>query len=218
MGTTRVLINESRRNTNVWRWIHTHLILGHYGPHPGVWGMWQVWMRRVTCMNEACHVYEWGVSLISYLSMRHVTQVATPLGAELKQKTQKTPLHPTGWRITIGCLICIGHFPQKSPVISGSLAEHDLQLKASYESSPPCTGESLLNCIWINTGLFWQVLRSLLTCIWVFECGIVEQVTSYTLSGSLSSHVCTYFQVSLDVYVGLFLDVYRSLLTCIWVP
>jgi len=43
----------------------------------------------------------------------------------------------TGWRKTIGCLIVICHFPQKSPIISGSFAKIDLQLKASYGSLPP---------------------------------------------------------------------------------
>jgi len=52
-----------------------------------------------------------------------------------KRAIQKT------WRVakTIGCIVFIGHVPPKSLIINGSFAETDLQLKESYESSPPCT-------------------------------------------------------------------------------
>ena len=77
-------------------------------------------------MTHSYHTYEWGVLDIW---MSHVAH--------------------TGWQRPIGCLILIGHFPQKRPIISGSVAKNDLQFNASYGSSPFC----------INISKCWFLFR-----------------------------------------------------------
>jgi len=63
----------------------------------------------------------------------------------------------TGWRRSLGCLIFVGHFPQKSPTLGGSFAKNDLQLTASYDIACVCT-KSTGNLNKIVQGMGW--LRS----------------------------------------------------------
>ena len=55
------------------------------------------------------------------------------------KKEEKISQECTGWRRPIGCLIFVGHFPHKRPIISGSVARNDLRVQAPYGSAPPVT-------------------------------------------------------------------------------
>ena len=77
---------------------------------------------------------------------------------------EKRPVMTTGLRRCIGCLIFIGLFLQNSLIIGGSIAKRDLQLKASYASSPPCIQDPDFHCndhfeTHLFGNAFWRVFE-----------------------------------------------------------
>ena len=61
-----------------------------------------------------------------------------PYGLAGKNQSNTGNLHYKSSNIKCSSHVFIGLFQHKSPIIDGSFVERELQLKASYASSPPC--------------------------------------------------------------------------------
>jgi len=97
----------------------------------------------------------------------------------------------TGWPKYLVCLIFIGHFPQKSLIMSGSFAESDLHLKASYAFLPPC--------------------------IWYLYAEICSVCVCVCLGGNISPHTHTHTHTSTYMCMCMWRYTHKSTYTYVYV-
>jgi len=137
----RVLIAGSEQMSHV-----AYINMSHENEswHTHEWVMPHTWVSHVTHTDT-----ERSVQVASKWVMSHTyiwvmkMSYGTHMSESYRTHRQVVLIIGTGWRRPIGCLIYVGHFPQKSPVMTCSFAKIDLQLEASNGSSPPCCEEMM---------------------------------------------------------------------------
>jgi len=110
----------------------------------------------------------------------------------------------TGWRRLIGSLIFIGHFLQTSPIFSGSFVENDLQLRGSYESSPPCIPPLTIGGFFVNRQF-----------VCIDEHSGFLFIVFFVKGGSMYMYI--YLYIYIYMYIRIHTYIYRSVFTHVFV-
>jgi len=123
-----------------------------------------------------CNVSQWGMRV--NISWHICARVCQTCGYMISH---------TRWRRPIRCLIFIGHLSSKTPIIGGSFAKNDLQLKASYVS--------LLPFIWFSLSSVWE-----------------ESWCPHRSRYDISVYMCMNIHIYICIYMGVY--VYTCVYIC----
>ena len=139
----------------------------------------------------------------------------------------------TGWRNPIECLIFIGHFLQKSPIIGGTFAANDLQLQVSYVSAPSCTYNMIIEltnmyvgvCVYMCICVYIRIRIYIYMCIYmcihvymVYICiRIYIYIYIYYLYIYVYVYIYTYIYICICVYIYIYIHACEEKYTCAYI-